>query len=73
MKIYKEEIRDFDCDGRCCALSKIYPNSNASLACDEECYFSKEGEGRRYIIQYMKKYFKIFRECIDFKISAKKE
>jgi len=66
-KITKEEIINFECDGKCCALDKIHPNSDASLACDTECYFSKEGEGRPFIIRYMKRYFKIFRECIDFK------
>lgn len=66
-KITKEEIINFNCDGRCCALDKIYPNSDAGLACDTECYFSKGEEGRKFIISYMKRYFKIFRECIDFK------
>ena len=66
-KITKEEIINFECDGKCCALTKIYPNSDASLACDMECYFSKDGDGRGYIISYMKRYFKIFREYIDFK------
>jgi hypothetical protein len=66
-KISKEEIIDFNCDPTCCALTKIYPNSDASLACDTECYFCKEGEGRPFIISYMKRHFKIFRECIDFK------
>lgn len=67
MKITKEEIIDFNCDGKCCALDKIYPNSEASLSCDSECYFSKEGDGRQLILHYMKRHFKIFRECIDFK------
>ena len=71
--ITKQELIDFECDGRCCALDKIYPKSEASLACDLDCYFSKKGEGRNYLVSYVKKNFKIFRECINYKNGGKKE
>ena len=33
------------CEEKDCALSLVYPNSDADLACDEKCYFTtKEGK-----------------------------
>lgn len=28
-----------ECKGDKCALSLMYPNTNANIACDEDCYF----------------------------------
>lgn len=33
----------FEC-GKTCFLNLIYPNSNASIACDLDCHFLYEGE-----------------------------
>ena len=39
-----------------CFLMLIYPNSDASIACDCDCYF-KEGEGgEKYLQSYIKKH-----------------
>ena len=41
--------------GKECALMLIYPNSDANLACDEECYFKTE-EGKAALDWYVMKY-----------------
>lgn len=43
------------CKGTECKLSKIYPRSNASLACDCECYFDTE-DGKNVLELYKQKF-----------------
>jgi len=45
-----------------CLLNEIYPNSDASLACDESCYVA-DSAGEKHIDWYKKKYPKEFYKC----------
>jgi len=47
---------NFKCPECKCFLSLIYPNSDADLACDMECYFSKGEDGEKYLEYYIKKH-----------------
>ena len=45
-----------------CALSLIYPNSDANLACDEKCYFETK-DGKKNKEWYIKHYPKEMKNC----------
>jgi len=50
-------INDFNCPDNKCFLSLVHPNSDASLACDCDCYFSKNGDGdKKQLEHYIEKY-----------------
>jgi len=50
------------CENGKCALSLIYPNSTANLACDSICYF-KTKEGKKHKDWYIKHYPKQMKDC----------
>ncbi len=56
------ETEDFKCPEHKCFLSLIYPNSDASLACDSDCYFSKGEDGEKHLKHYKKKHSKEWNE-----------
>ncbi len=49
------------CKGDKCALSLIYPSTNANIACDEECYFSYKDQAINN--EYIKKHLVEMKEC----------
>lgn len=62
MKTTEIASEDFKCPEDKCALSLIYPKSNASIACDLDCYFCKDGEGFKKKAFYFIKHKEIFKE-----------
>ena len=48
---------DFSCPPGKCLLCVIYPRSDAGLACDDKCYFSK-GEPGEHQISYILKHYR---------------
>lgn len=51
-----EDTKKFKCPDCKCFLNEIYPNSDASLACDSNCYFSEGEEGQKYLKWYINKF-----------------
>ena len=58
----KEKCKNFKCPECKCFLRSVYPNSDASIACDEKCYFSEGEEGEQYLQRYINKYPKEWKE-----------
>jgi hypothetical protein len=48
--------KKFKCPECKCFLDLACPNSDASLACDSDCYFSEGEDGEKYLQTYIKKY-----------------
>lgn len=44
-----------------CALSLIYPNTSANIACDCDCYFKEDG--LKYKEKYIKQHPEEMEEC----------
>ena len=49
-----------ECKKGKCALSEIYPNTNANIACDCECYFETQQD---LLNHYRKQYPIIMKDC----------
>ena len=60
-----QQKNDFKCADCKCALSLIHPNSDADLACDSACYFSKDGDGHENYKRFSKKYEQIFKDATE--------
>lgn len=63
--INPEDLRsdDFICNPKNCMLDIIYPNSEASLACDMDCHLSKGEDGFKFKPNYYHKLIKKQKEC----------
>lgn len=59
--------KDFECPDCKCFLESIYPNTDASLACDLKCYFSKGEVGEKYLESYINKYPLQYKQLKDGK------
>ena len=50
-----------ECKGDKCALGLIYPNTNANIACDEDCYFKSDELNNKE--KYIKQHPKEMKKC----------
>ena len=51
-----KNIKKFKCPECKCFLNLIYPNSDATLACEFGCHFSEGEDGEKYLQWYIDKY-----------------
>lgn len=58
---------NFSCPDCKCFLALIYPNTNASLACDLDCYFSKGKSGEKNLEYYINKFPSQYKELKENK------
>jgi hypothetical protein len=49
-------MNKFKCPDCKCFLDLVYPNTDASLACEHGCYFSEGEEGEKHLQWYIHKY-----------------
>jgi hypothetical protein len=67
IKMKRQTKKKCNCNKYNCLLEFIYPNSDAGLACDSECYFEQRGNETHlkwYIEHYPEKYKK-FLEAVN--------
>ena len=58
-------VKPEKCTGRCCLLNFIYPNSDASLACDSDCHFEHEGkEHEQWYIDHFQEKIETFNNAV---------
>lgn len=62
-----ETINENGCPENKCFLNLIHPNSDASLACDMECYFKKGEDGENYLKHYVNQNHLKFEQLFEIK------